>query len=52
MEITMDNGEIVIAEVWQSMPWGLYINLELISSWTSQGGRKCIRASEYIFLKF
>ena len=49
MEITMDNGEIVIAEVWHSMPRGLYIKLEFLS--TSQVEGAFTRGSEYIFFE-
>ena len=52
MEITMDNGEIVSAVVWHSMPRGLYIKLEFLPIWTSQGEWVCIRVSENIFFEY
>ena len=49
MEITMENGETVNAVVWHSMPRGLYIKLEFLS--TSQVEGACTRGSEYIFFE-
>ena len=49
MEITMENGETVNAVVWHSMPRGLYIKLEFLS--TSQVEGAFTRGSEYIFFE-
>ena len=49
MEITMENGETVNAVVWHSMPRGLYIKLEFLS--TSQVEGTCTWGSEYIFFE-